>query len=111
TSQHRVNRRLDLKTVTLLDLLSKVISAAVMIVWALVHPAVWALAAGAIAGSLAHTVSSHFLLRDRRDWFGFDREAFGRLIRFGRWIFLATILTFLTNSLHKLLFSELIDFQ
>lgn len=111
TAQHRVNRRLDLKTVTLLGLLSKVISAVVMIAWALVHPTVWALAAGAIAGSLAQTVSSHFLLRDRRDWFGFDRQAFGRLIRFGRWIFLATILTFLTNSLDKLLFPELIDFR
>jgi O-antigen/teichoic acid export membrane protein len=111
TAQHRVNRRLELRTVTLLQLLSQGIGAATTIAWALASPTVWALAAGAIAGSLAHTISSHFLLRDRRDWFGFDREAFRRLIRFGRWIFLATILTFLTNSLDKLLFPELIDFK
>lgn len=111
TAQHRVNRRLELRMVTLLDVLTKLIAAVVMIVWALVHPTVWALAAGALAGSLAHTVGSHFLLRDRRDGFGFDREAFGRLFRFGRWVFVGTILMYLTNSLDKLLFPELIDFR
>jgi O-antigen/teichoic acid export membrane protein len=105
------NRRLMLGKVTLVEIGTQAFSVAVMIIWALISPSVWALVAGGIAAAFAHVTASHLILADRRDWFGWDRDAAHHLIRFGRWIFLSTALGFIVSQGDRLILGKVITLE
>lgn len=89
------NRHLLLGRVTALDLMAQVIGIVAMIVLALVMRSVWALVIGAIIGSVAKLVLTHYGLPGLRNRFHWQPSAGAELIRFGKWIFLSTACGFL----------------
>jgi len=97
TSLFTLNRNLLLGKLTLLDLGTSAIGSVTMIVWAYVHPSIWALLAGGLTGSLARTVCSHWLQPGQRNRFQWEPRAARALLRFGRWILISTALTFLVS--------------
>jgi len=107
TSLFTLNRKLRLGLLTLVDLATSVFGIVVMIAWAYVSPSVWALVAGGVGGTLLRAVCSHMLpgVRNRFHW---NREAARALFRFGRWIFISTLLTFLGGRIDRLLLGRLI---
>ena len=107
TSLFTLNRKLRLGLLTVVDLGTSAFGIVVMIAWASVSPSVWALVAGGIGGTLVRTVWSH-LLPGVRNRFCWDREAGRALFRFGRWIFISTLLTFLSGRMDRLLLGKLI---
>lgn len=96
-------RHLRLMRITLLELGSQVISLAVVIVWAIIEPSVWALLGGAIAGRLAYLLGSHLCLPSVQHGFAWDPHAISRLIDFGKWIFPASALSFFATQGDRLL--------
>jgi O-antigen/teichoic acid export membrane protein len=108
TAQHTLNRHLDVGKLTLRALVGQVTGAAVMIGWALLHPSVWALVAGNIAAAVANLIFSHSLIPGVKNRFQWDRSAATELMRFGRWIFVSTVLTFLGLQADRLIFGKLI---
>jgi O-antigen/teichoic acid export membrane protein len=84
------------------------IGIAAMIVWAFVAPSVLALMAGGLVTAVARTVLSHLCLPGHRDRIGWDREAGGKLIRFGRWILLSTAFTFLAGQADRLILGKML---
>lgn len=88
-------RRISPARQVALDIGARVLSLCVMIAWAWVSPTVWALVAGALVMSLITTGVSHMLIPGYANRIMFDRAAFLSLFRFGRWVFLSTLLTFL----------------
>ncbi|HZM01359.1 MAG TPA: oligosaccharide flippase family protein [Planctomycetota bacterium] len=109
TRLHTMYRNVDLARVSLIDFAGQAIGLLTIVVWALVVPTPWALVAGGIAGSLAELVLSHTTLPGIRNRLQLDREALGQMLRFGRWIFLSTALTFLVMQSDKLVFGKLVD--
>ena len=101
-------RRVDLAWVSLVEVSCQAVSVTVMIAWASRERSIAALVAGSLAGSLTRLVLSHTVLPGHRNRLAFDRAAFGRMIRFGRWIFLSTVLTFLVSQSDRLMFGKLI---
>ena len=101
-------RRVDLAWVSLVEVSCQALSVVVMIAWATRERSIAALVAGSLAGSLARLALSHTVLPGHRNRLAFDRLAFGRMIRFGRWIFLSTVLTFLVSQSDRLMFGKLI---
>lgn len=55
---------------------------------------VWALAIGSATHALARMLLTHLLLDGPRDGFGWDRPCIDRIVRYGRWIFVSTFITF-----------------
>lgn len=108
TRMFTLNRRLDVRRIEVTLLLAQVVGLVVMIVWALVDRSVHALIAGAIATSLTRTVLSHVYLPGERNTFAWEKPAAAELIRFGRWIFVSTVLTFLSGQADRLLFGRLV---
>lgn len=103
-----VQRNLAMRELAFIEVGSALVGAVTMVVWAAVSPTVWALAWGGIASSLARMIASHVLLpgiRNRPRW---DRDAVTRLITFGRWIFLSTLLTFIVAHSDRLIFGKLV---
>lgn len=104
-----LNRSMALGRVTALELVPQTVSIIVMIGWAWAEATVWALVAGGLAFSVVRLLLSHLWNPGPRDGFGWDATARGELFRFGRWVFLSTVVTFLASHLDKLMLGRLLS--
>ncbi len=104
-----VNRDLDLARLTILELSSQVIAISVMVAASWVTRSVWGLVIGGLVGSLTTMILSHFALPGPRNSFHWDRQCLEELHRFGRWVFLSTLLTFLAGQGDRLLIARFLD--
>jgi O-antigen/teichoic acid export membrane protein len=68
--------------------------------------AVWAVVAGHLVATTARSVLTHTVLPRRRHRFALERDALRALFRFGRWVFLSTVLTFLAGQSDRLIFAR-----
>lgn len=109
TALATLNKKLRLGRVTMLELSSQLVSLAVMIVWALIHPSVWAMVAGGLASAAYKMVASHRIVSEHPVRLGWDRQCASELMRFGKWIFLSTLFTFLALNLDKLLLGNVLS--
>ncbi|WP_051305697.1 oligosaccharide flippase family protein [Desulfogranum mediterraneum] len=103
------NRKLVLGRLTLLELGSYIIGLIVMISSAWVTRSVWALVYGGLVGSFAKMLFSHLFLDGEANRCRWEREAFQALLKYGRWIFIGTALTFLAGQGERLLMGRLLD--
>lgn len=108
TSVFTLNRKLDMKRMTLLEIVPQVASLICMITWANFYPSVWALVGGGITFSIVRLILSHAMSPDHKDGFAWEPEARRELFRFGRWVFLSTVVSFLAGNLDKLLLGKLL---
>ncbi|MCO6437414.1 MAG: oligosaccharide flippase family protein [Phycisphaerae bacterium] len=104
------NRNLALGRLTMLELLAQALGLTVTIVWAVLHPTVWALVAGTVLGGAIRMTLSHLLLPGVPCRLRWDSQAARELVHFGRWIFLSTLTTFLAAQSDKLIFAKTIPF-
>ena len=111
TAFFRMNRQMRLRELTLLEMARTTLQSALMIGIAWRWPTIWALLIPMLAGICFEAVVTHLLLRDRRDGFGWDAECAKRLFKFGKWIFISTLLTFVANSSDKLIFAKVFTLE
>lgn len=104
-----VNRHLDLSRLTLLELGSQVVGVVVMVTASWLTRSVWGLVIGGLASSLTTMLLSHFALPGPRNSFHWDRQCFQEIHRFGRWVFVSTVLTFLAGQGDRLLIARFLD--
>lgn len=109
TGYATANRRLRLGKLTMVELVTQAVGIAATIVWAYFHPTVWALAGGAIISSALSIVLGFRVLSTHRHRLRWDRSAVDELLGFGKWIFLSTALTFLSQSGDKLLLPKILS--
>lgn len=102
TGYATANRKLALGKLTTVELATHAIGLVVTVVWAWLHPTVWALVGGAVVSSVLSVSMGYRLLNTHRHRLRWDREAASELVRFGKWIFVSTALTFLSQSGDKL---------
>lgn len=103
TSLFTWSRRLELRRLTLVDLGSQATNVAATIALAWATRSVWALVLGGFAGAFLKLAWSHRASQDPPNRLQWDAEVARSIYRFGRWIFLATLLTFLTRQGDRLL--------
>lgn len=106
TAYATANRNLLLGRITALELVSQGIGIVATVVWAAIHPSVWALAGGGVITAIITVVIGYFLLPTHRHRLHWDRLAASEIVRFGRWIFLATILGYLANNGDRLILGK-----
>jgi O-antigen/teichoic acid export membrane protein len=99
-----LQRRLDFKPLAILHLGEAVANAVVSIALA-PRLGVWALVAGTLAGSLGRLAIS-YLVAPYLPRILFRRSAALSLIRFGRWVFVAALLTTIGGALLRLIVSR-----
>ena len=111
TAVHRLTRHLMLGRLALLETGTQVVAIGGMIAWASVSPGVLALVVPPTLAVVLKAAVSHLLVNDRRDRFGWDREAAANLVNFSRWILVSTILGFATTQADRLIFGKLIPLE
>lgn len=88
-------RRLDFRTITIIQLLGQVFSIGLLVTLAYFWRSVWALAVANVVGTAVTVAIGHALTRRHRHRLTLDRESAKTLIHFGRWILFSTLATYL----------------
>lgn len=109
TSIYTLQRHMDLRSLAILDMKSQVIGISVMCLLAFYNPTVTSLVLGTIASTLAKTILSHRMIDGYRNRFEFNRSDASELFRFGKWIFLSTLLMFAAMQVDRMMMGKLFD--
>jgi len=97
-SSATLNRKLMLRKLIILSLITQTVSMCITIAAAWALGTVWALAIGGVLGSLFNLVMGHIFLPPFKHRFRLEPEATREIIRYGRWILLGTLFTFMGNK-------------
>ncbi|NEQ95390.1 MAG: oligosaccharide flippase family protein [Cyanothece sp. SIO2G6] len=97
TSLFTADRRMDQSRLAVIELCGQTVSIIVMIGIASVHRSVWALVFGGLCGSTTRMLVSHLWHSDVRNRFTWNKSDALALVKFGRWIYVSTLLGFILN--------------
>jgi O-antigen/teichoic acid export membrane protein len=103
TSVHTAKRNMEYRRLTLLELSNEVVGFVGVVAWAFFQPTVWALVGGSLISSIFFTVGSHRLLPGARNRFRFEQSSLRILMGFGKWIFLSSVFSLLSNQSDRML--------
>ncbi|MFT5357376.1 MAG: O-antigen/teichoic acid export membrane protein [Polyangiales bacterium] len=106
-----LNRDLALGRIEIMVFGSQLLGQIVMVTWALISPSVMALVAGSLTTAFSRTLMTHFYLPGEKNRLSWDKSAVTELVRFGRWIFLGTVLTFVAGQSDRLIFGKMVTFE
>jgi O-antigen/teichoic acid export membrane protein len=109
TKTAEASRNLVLGRLMLIDIFGQVAALICMLGWIWVDRSIWALVAGSICWSLTITLLSHIWLPGTANRWRWDPSAFHDIFHFGKWIFIASILSFLAANGDRLLLGGLVD--
>ncbi len=108
TKLFTAQRNLAIKHVALVTVASSLAGTATMIAWAFFDRSVWALASGNVVNALVRMLLSHIALPGTPNRLHWDANSAQHVVRFGRWVFLSTVLTFAARHTDRLIFGKLI---
>jgi O-antigen/teichoic acid export membrane protein len=102
-----LSRNLEIGKLTCFELGIQIISTVIMIVWAYFSRSIWPLVGNTLISTLIKLIWSHRLGQPFTNRFAWDKSALQELIKFGRWIFLSTAMTFLSGQADRLILGRL----
>jgi len=102
-----LQRHLQIRRLTIIELSAQLIGGVATVVWALLEPSVWALVGGGLVRDVSKTLLSHLVGREHPPRFAWERATLGEMMGFGKWIFLSTVLFFLAGQADRLIFGRL----
>jgi len=103
-----MTRHVDLRKLTMLNVLGDGSGLVVTIAWAFASPTAWALVAGKVVTALAFTVGSH-LFAERRVRARWDRAAARDILIFGTGMFLSSATYFFSGESERLVVGKFIS--
>ena len=109
TAMYTRRRHMDFKRLTLLDLSNEAVTFVVVVVWAYLSRNVWALVGGAVISQIYLVVASHVYLPGIRNKFRWDRSALNTFMGFGKWIYLSSVVYFLSTQSDRFLLGRYLD--
>ncbi len=104
-----LNRKLMMGKLVAIEVLSQAIGLAIMIYLAWKNQGIWSLVIGTIASAAVKLVLSHAMNLGARCCLVWEKAAAHDIIHFGKWIFLTSILGFMTNQGDRLMLGGLIS--
>ncbi|MEL4894907.1 oligosaccharide flippase family protein [Crocosphaera sp. Alani8] len=105
---YTLNRHMMLGKMTLLDLSTQVIALSTMVILSLFYPSIWALIIGDLVGQTYRTVMSYFIGPQDKHYLCLEKKAKEEIIGFGRWIFVSSVVLFLSEQSDRLILGKLI---
>lgn len=101
------NRELQLGRVVAIELVSQLLAFLSMVAIATFTRTIWVLVAGAIAAACIRVALAYWLLPGDRNRFRWDTEEIRRVLNFGKWIFLSSIVGIVYSSGDRLMLGAL----
>ena len=100
-------RQMQVGRITMIEIVVQLTNAVVMLSLAWVMRSVYALAFAAVLSSCLKMALSYWMLPGPSSRFRLEIEAFRSILSFGKWIFLSTMLAFLSIQIDRLVFAGL----
>lgn len=101
-------RDLKVKPIIILELISQMFTLIFTVALAAVFQSIWAFVVSGLLVSIIKLIGSYIYLKNGVVGFKWDKDIGSELIHFGKWIFIATILTFIVGKGDTLLLGSVI---
>ena len=101
------NRNLNERGRSILEFTRSVVARAAMLIWAYFAPSAWALVGGSLVGAFVFLVLTHTVLSGHRNRFRWDRDAISRIVSFGIWILIGSMIAFFGQRADALILGKL----
>lgn len=109
TKLSEASRNLLLDRITLNNIVAQLAGLLCMLVWVIFDRSIWALVAGTLTLALTRVILSHVWLPGSPNRWHWDPSAFREIFTFGKWIFLSSILGFITINADRLVLGGTVD--
>jgi O-antigen/teichoic acid export membrane protein len=106
-----LQKRLQIVKFNAFDTVVAISGSVALILFAYLSPTIWALVLGTLFGYVASMVGSYFLLPDVRHRFHISRKFTWEILEFGKWIFVSSIVYFLSTNFDRLYLARRIPFD
>jgi O-antigen/teichoic acid export membrane protein len=106
TAVHSASRDMQVGRLAVLRMSTSTIKTVVMVAMAYVWPNIWVLVIGSVIHIFLQTIGTHVFLGGIRNRFCWDAESRRDATRFGRWIFISTMLTFFAGRSDTLILGK-----
>ena len=103
-----LERGLNMKAVSLLQLATQALGIVVTILVAVIVRSVWSIVVGMLCGNVAHVLLTHYALKGVRNRFRWEPEALHELLKFGRWVLLSSAISVFALNGDRLVLGALI---
>jgi O-antigen/teichoic acid export membrane protein len=104
-------RKVALGRLTMIELVTQVAGLLCTITVAFFWRTVWAIVFGGLLSNFVRMALGHLALPGVRNRLVWDRVSAHTLMRFGRWIFLSTLLTFAVGQSDRLIFGKIVPIE
>jgi O-antigen/teichoic acid export membrane protein len=101
-------RYLNYRPLVAINLVSKVLSLPITLIWAWIAPNVWSLVGGSLAAGLFQMLLSHIIVPGPRMGLDWNKEHFREIVRFGRWVMVSSVATFVSQQFDVVLLGILV---
>ncbi len=102
-------RSMQLGRLAILEFVAHCIGIIAMIVWAYFSRDVWALVGGGLIAAVFRLILGYKMLPSEGSRFHFERDAASQIFHFGKWIFLATAMTYFGGQGLRLIQGSLVS--
>ena len=106
-----LQKRLQLAKLNAFDTIMALLSSAITVLSAYISPTIWGLVFGGLLGSIPSTVGSYFLLHDIKQRFFLSKKFLWEILHFGKWIFLGSIVFFLSSYIDRLYLPKMVPLE
>jgi O-antigen/teichoic acid export membrane protein len=101
-------RHLGVRQLSNLELMNQVVAFVATVTWAYFSPTVLALAGGRLIAECTRTLHSYTMMRELKPRFVLDRAVIKEIVKFGKWILVGTIFTYLALQSDRIILGRLV---
>ena len=106
-----LQKRLQIAKLNIFNTTVSFVSSAVYVLSAYLSPTIWALVFGGLFQSVATMIGSYFLLPDVKQKFYLSRRFVWNILHFGKWIFVSSIVYFLSTNFDRLYLGKVVPLE
>jgi O-antigen/teichoic acid export membrane protein len=110
-SRPLLQKRMQIAKLNVFEVIVAFISSAGHVFLAYLSPTIWALVFGGLFGSAVSMIGSYFLLPDIKQKFYLSKRFSWEILHFGKWIFLSSIVYFLSTNFDRLYLAKVVPLQ
>ncbi len=96
-------RKLDQTRITFIEISAQLLGVLAMLIWIYFDRSIWAMVMGWLYGVAAKIILSYILIPGRNNRIVWNLRAFKTIIKFGKWIFLTSLIGFMLTSGDRLI--------
>ncbi len=101
-------RHLGVRQLSNLELMNQLVAFVATVTWAYFSPTVLALAGGRLIAECTRTLHSYTMMRELKPRFVLDRSVIKEILKFGKWILVGTIFTYLALQSDRIILGRLV---